>query len=65
MRELAIGTETWAPEPSGWEHVERLVNVDRTGMSSPDGHSAIGVDHICSERLRVSEVERDVIRVQF
>jgi hypothetical protein len=57
-----MGTETWVPEPGGREHGERVVNADRTGMSSPDG---VGVDHICSERLKVAEVGRDVTRVQF
>ena len=65
VRELAMGTETWTLEPGGREHGERVVNVDRIGMGSPDGRSAVGVDHICSERLKVSEVERDVTRVQF
>jgi hypothetical protein len=60
-----MGTETWALEPGGLEHGERVVNADRTGMSSPDGRSAVGVDHICSERLKVAEVGRDVTHVQF
>jgi hypothetical protein len=42
-----MGTETWALEPSGWEHGERVVDVDRTKMDSPNGCFVAEADHSC------------------